>query len=63
MVTSSTFLPVDMTGKRVVVTAGAAGIGRSIAEGFLSCGASVYVCDIDEKAVGQMLADHPVSDG
>jgi NAD(P)-dependent dehydrogenase (short-subunit alcohol dehydrogenase family) len=53
------FLPVDMSGKRVVVTAGAAGIGRAIAEGFLACGASVYVCDIDEEAVARMLAENP----
>jgi NAD(P)-dependent dehydrogenase (short-subunit alcohol dehydrogenase family) len=57
--TPSTFLPVDMAGKRVVVTAGAAGIGRSIAEGFLACGASVFVCDVDKDAVERMLADHP----
>jgi NAD(P)-dependent dehydrogenase (short-subunit alcohol dehydrogenase family) len=52
-----------MTGKRVVVTAGAAGIGRSIAEGFLACGASVYVCDVDEEAIARMLTDHPRSLG
>jgi NAD(P)-dependent dehydrogenase (short-subunit alcohol dehydrogenase family) len=52
-----------MTGKRVVVTAGAAGIGRSIAEGFLACGASVYVCDVDEEAIARMLTDHPQSLG
>lgn len=57
--TPSVFLPVDMAGKRVVVTAGAAGIGRAIAEGFLACGASVYVCDIDDKAIVRVLVDHP----
>jgi NAD(P)-dependent dehydrogenase (short-subunit alcohol dehydrogenase family) len=57
--TPSVFLPVDMAGKRVVVTAGAAGIGRAIAEGFLACGASVYVCDIDDKAIARVLVDHP----
>jgi len=56
--TPSVFLPVDMAGKRVVVTAGAAGIGRAIAEGFLACGASVYVCDIDREAVARMLAEN-----
>ena len=57
--TPSVFLPVDMAGKRVVVTAGAAGIGRAIAEGFLACGASVYVCDIDDEAIARVLVDHP----
>jgi NAD(P)-dependent dehydrogenase (short-subunit alcohol dehydrogenase family) len=56
---SSKFLPVDMSERRVVVTAGAAGIGEAIAEGFLSAGASVYICDVDADAVALMLADHP----
>ena len=57
--TPTVFLPVEMAGKRVVVTAGAAGIGRAIAEGFLACGASVYVCDIDDEAIARVLVDHP----
>lgn len=36
---------------RVLVTAGAAGIGRAIAETFLRHGARVHVCDIDEAAL------------
>ncbi len=45
------FLPVDMTGMRVVVTAGAKGIGRTIAEAFQQRGAAVFICDIDAEAV------------
>ncbi len=56
MTVSSSFLPVDLSGKRVVVTAGANGIGKVIAEGFVACGASVYVCDIDENAVASVIA-------
>ena len=36
---------------RVLVTAGAAGIGRAIAQTFLEHGARVHVCDVDEAAL------------
>lgn len=36
---------------RVLVTAGAAGIGKAIAETFLKHGAKVHVCDVDEAAL------------
>jgi NAD(P)-dependent dehydrogenase (short-subunit alcohol dehydrogenase family) len=35
-------------GLRVVVTAGAAGIGRAIARTFVEHGARVHICDVDE---------------
>ncbi|BCQ29733.1 3-oxoacyl-ACP reductase FabG (plasmid) [Caballeronia sp. NK8] len=47
------------TGQRVLVTAGAGGIGRAIAEAFVSAGASVFVCDIDEAALHDMRAQLP----
>ncbi len=53
------FLPVDLANKRVVVTAGAAGIGRVIAEGFLSAGARVHVCDIDPASVRSIAEEAP----
>ncbi|HZE61648.1 MAG TPA: SDR family oxidoreductase [Burkholderiales bacterium] len=40
------------TGLRVLVTAGAAGIGRVIAQTFVDNGARVHVCDVDDKALG-----------
>jgi NAD(P)-dependent dehydrogenase (short-subunit alcohol dehydrogenase family) len=43
-------------GPRVLMTAGAAGIGRVIAETFLSAGARVLVCDCDGDALAQELA-------
>ena len=46
-------------GSRVLVTAGAGGIGRAITEAFVSAGASVFVCDIDEAALQQMQAHLP----
>jgi NAD(P)-dependent dehydrogenase (short-subunit alcohol dehydrogenase family) len=36
--------PLDFSGRTVVVTGGAKGIGRGIAEGFLDAGADVVVC-------------------
>jgi NAD(P)-dependent dehydrogenase (short-subunit alcohol dehydrogenase family) len=38
-------------GLRVLVTAGASGIGRAIADAFVEDGARVHVCDIDEAAL------------
>src|SRR5687768_17988048 len=38
-------------GLRVLVTAGAAGIGRVMARTFIDHGARVHICDIDEKAL------------
>jgi NAD(P)-dependent dehydrogenase (short-subunit alcohol dehydrogenase family) len=40
-------------GLRVLVTAGASGIGRAIAETFVEHGARVHICDIDESALAQ----------
>jgi len=41
-----------MTKQRVLVTAGAAGIGRQITGAFAANGATVFVCDIDARALG-----------
>ncbi|MDO8706607.1 MAG: SDR family oxidoreductase [Sulfuricaulis sp.] len=46
-------LPVDMTGVRVIISAGAAGIGRAMADAFAARGGKVYVCDIDPKAIAE----------
>ena len=53
------FLPLRLPGLRVLVTAGAAGIGRSIAEGFAAAGARVEVCDIDATALATLAAERP----
>lgn len=37
--------------QRVLITAGAAGIGLAMARAFKASGASVFVCDIDEQAL------------
>jgi NAD(P)-dependent dehydrogenase (short-subunit alcohol dehydrogenase family) len=41
-------------GLRVLVTAGAAGIGREIARAFAGEGAKVPVCDVDQKALAAL---------
>ena len=45
--------------RRIVVTAGAFGIGRAIAERFLSDGDQVAVCDVDERAVAEFASAWP----
>jgi len=46
-------------GLRVLVTAGAAGIGKAFAETFADAGAKVFVCDIDGKALDAFRARRP----
>lgn len=46
-------------GLRVVITAGAAGIGRSIADAFDTIGAKIHVCDISQEALDTCKKDHP----
>ena len=48
------FLPVDLAGMRVLVTAGGAGIGRTIAAAFRERGARVFVCDVSKNALNEM---------
>ncbi len=43
----------------VLISAGASGIGRVIAETFLSRGASVHVCDVSQDNTDAFLADNP----
>jgi NAD(P)-dependent dehydrogenase (short-subunit alcohol dehydrogenase family) len=46
-------------GRRVVVTAGAAGIGLAIAKAFAAAGDRVHVCDINALALEQITDDNP----
>ncbi len=45
--------------QRVLITAGAAGIGREFARAFAAGGAKLFVCDIDDKALGEIAKDIP----
>ena len=49
-------MDLDIKGLRVLVTAGAGGIGLAIARRFVGEGARVHVCDVDEMALAA-LAD------
>jgi NAD(P)-dependent dehydrogenase (short-subunit alcohol dehydrogenase family) len=46
-------------GLRVVVTAGAAGIGRAIARTFAEHGARVHICDVDDAALKESASVLP----
>lgn len=46
-------------GLRVLVTAGASGIGAAIARAFNQAGASVHVCDIDRTAIDRLTQSLP----
>jgi NAD(P)-dependent dehydrogenase (short-subunit alcohol dehydrogenase family) len=50
-------------GKRVLVTAGGRNIGRAIAARFVSLGARVHVCDVDEAALADLAAGDPALKG
>jgi NAD(P)-dependent dehydrogenase (short-subunit alcohol dehydrogenase family) len=44
----------DLKGKTAIITAGASGIGRVIAERFTELGASVCLCDVDDAALADV---------
>jgi NAD(P)-dependent dehydrogenase (short-subunit alcohol dehydrogenase family) len=46
-------------GQRVLVTAGASGIGRAIVEALGGAGARVHLCDIDEAALANVAEELP----
>jgi NAD(P)-dependent dehydrogenase (short-subunit alcohol dehydrogenase family) len=50
-------------GKRVLVTAGAGGIGLEIARAFVAEGAKVHVCDVDEEALRRVTRAEPAISG
>lgn len=46
-------------GMRVFVSAGAAGIGRAIADTLVQHGARIHVCDVSEEALDDFKRRHP----
>jgi NAD(P)-dependent dehydrogenase (short-subunit alcohol dehydrogenase family) len=46
---------------RILISAGASGIGRKMADMFIQTGSKVYICDISEEGINKFLIDHPQS--
>ena len=54
---ATTPVPLDLSGLRVAITAGAGGIGRVMADSYAACGAEVFVSDVDRKGLAE--CGHP----
>ena len=52
-------MDLGIKGLRVIVTAGAAGIGREVARTFLREGAQVQVCDVDRDTLAALATSDP----
>ena len=52
-------MDLQIDGLRVLVTAGAGGIGLEIVRAFRREGAKVHVCDVDEAALKALAKNHP----
>lgn len=52
-------MDLSIAGLRVIVTAGASGIGLATARAFMEEGARVHVCDVDAAALDAMAASDP----
>ena len=50
---------IDLSGRRAVVTGGAQGLGRAIAERLQVSGADVFIWDVDRAAMAEAQADWP----
>ena len=53
-------MPLSLNKKKIIITAGASGIGWATAKICLSKGAVVYICDIDTKAL-KKIKKHPLN--
>ena len=53
-------MPLSLQNKKIIISAGASGIGWSTAKICLSRGAIVYLCDIDNKSLNK-IRKHPLN--
>jgi NAD(P)-dependent dehydrogenase (short-subunit alcohol dehydrogenase family) len=53
-------MPLSLYNKKIIISAGASGIGWSTAKVCLSKGAIVYLCDIDNKSLNK-IRKHPLN--
>ena len=53
-------MPLSLQNKKIIISAGASGIGWSTAKICLSKGAIVYICDIDSKSL-KKAQKHPLN--
>jgi NAD(P)-dependent dehydrogenase (short-subunit alcohol dehydrogenase family) len=49
----------SVTGKRVLITAGAGGIGRAMTDVFCNAGARVHICDVARDAIDETVNSFP----
>jgi NAD(P)-dependent dehydrogenase (short-subunit alcohol dehydrogenase family) len=52
-------MDLGIRGLRVMISAGANGIGLEIARAFIREGARVHVCDVDQEAIGRLVSSDP----
>ena len=52
-------MPLSLQNKKIIISAGASGIGWATAKVCLSRGAYVYLCDIDNKSLNK-IKKHPL---
>lgn len=52
-------MELSVKGQRVLITAGAAGIGRAMTEVFRAAGARVHICDVAQAAIDETVKSFP----
>ncbi len=52
-------MEISVTGQRVLITAGAAGIGRAMTDVFRKAGARVHICDVAQSSIDDTLNTFP----
>ena len=51
-------MPLSLYNKKIIISAGASGIGWATAKVCLSKGAIVYLCDIDNKSLNKIKKNY-----